>query len=147
MALYNLFEVALARLLLPLVAYFRTDTVAVFMFTAGGWGVAVADAILNNLLLQKLPQYVPDIDPQSILSVGAGGIKNAYQGEVLRGVQQAYLDGLHGSWALGIVAFGVTFLWALVPKWPGKLLPPSGEKQDAQANEEDESDRYARKVN
>lgn len=35
----------------------------------------MADAILNNLLLQKLPQYVPDIDPQSVLSVGAGGSK------------------------------------------------------------------------
>lgn len=103
------------------------------MFTAGGWGVAVADAILNNLLLQKLPQYVPGIDPQSVLRVGAGGIKNAYQGKVLGGVQQAYLDGLHGSWALGIAAFGATFLWALVPKWPGNLLQPSGEKHTAQA--------------
>ncbi|CRG83495.1 Putative HC-toxin efflux carrier TOXA [Talaromyces islandicus] len=122
-------------------------TVSFFMFTAGGWGVAVADAILNNLLLQKLPHYVPDIDSQSVLRVGAGGIKNAYQGEELRGVQQAYLDGLHGSWALGIAAFGVTFLWALVPRWPGRLLPPSGTKCDTQINERDMSDQSVGKVN
>ena len=94
------------------------------MFTAGGWGAAVADAILNNILLQKLPYYVPHVSPQTVLSVGAGGIENTYQGEDLIGVRQAYLDGLHGSWALGIAAFGITFLWALLAKWPGKLSAP-----------------------
>jgi MFS transporter, DHA2 family, glioxin efflux transporter len=67
------------------------------MFISGGPGVATADAILNNLLLKKLPDYVPDIDPQAVLAVGAAGIKDTYHGEVLSGVWQAYLDSLHGG--------------------------------------------------
>lgn len=93
----------------------------VFMLLAGGWGVAVSDAILNNLLLRKLPHYVPGINPHDVLGVGAAGIKDNYNGEVLKGVQLAYLDGLHGGWALGTAAFGVTLLWAMAPKWPGRL--------------------------
>lgn len=93
------------------------------MFLAGGWGVAVSDAITNNILLRKLPQYVPGIDPVAVLAVGAAGIKDAYHGDELLGVRKAYLDGLHGGWALGTAAFGVTFLWALLPRWPGRLTP------------------------
>jgi hypothetical protein len=94
------------------------------MLLAGGWGVAVTDAILNNLLLQKLPQYVDGIDPHAVLAVGAAGIKETYHGEVLKGVQQAYLDGLHGGWALGTAAFSITLLWAAMPKWPGRISAP-----------------------
>lgn len=98
------------------------------MLLAGGWGVAVTDAVLNNLLLKKLPYYVPGIDPQAVLGVGAAGINNAYFGDTLRGIQQAYLDGLHGGWALGAAAYGATLLWALVPQWPGRLSAVKGSK-------------------
>ncbi|KAM0820112.1 putative HC-toxin efflux carrier TOXA [Seiridium cardinale] len=100
------------------------STVSFFMFLAGSWGVAVSDAILVNLLLERLPYHVPGIDPEAVLVDGAAGIKNVYEGEVLMGVQLAYLDGLHGGWALATAAFGVTLLWALIPRWPGRLSPP-----------------------
>lgn len=96
------------------------------MLLAGGWGVAVTDAMLNNLLLQKIPQYVPGLDGHQVLAVGAAGIKDAFSGDALRGVRLAYLDGLHAGWALGTAAFGVTFLWALLPRWPGRLTAPPG---------------------
>ncbi|KAI1765517.1 putative MFS transporter [Hypoxylon sp. FL1150] len=102
------------------------STVAFFMLLAGGWGVAATDAVLNNILLQKVALYVPGLDGNEVLAVGAAGIKDAYGGEVLRGVRQAYLDGLHAGWALAIASFGFTFLWALVPKWPGRLSPAKG---------------------
>ncbi|KAH8880877.1 putative MFS transporter [Thozetella sp. PMI_491] len=110
-------------------------TVSFFMFLAGAWGVAASDAILNNLLLQKLPSYVPGIEPLAVLTAGAAGIKDLYHGEALRGVQQAYLDGLHGGWALGIASFGVTVLWALVPQWPGRL--PTLPENNAQGKDMD----------
>ncbi|KAH8651187.1 putative MFS transporter [Xylariales sp. PMI_506] len=109
-------------------------TVSFFMFTSGGWGVATTDALLNNILLRKLPHYVPGIDPRSVLDVGAAGINSVYEGEVLKGIQQAYLDGLHGGWALSTAAFGVATLWALIPKWPGRLLALGG--TSAEGNED-----------
>ncbi|KAJ6180173.1 Major facilitator superfamily domain general substrate transporter [Penicillium mononematosum] len=44
-------------------------------------------------------------------------------------------DGLHGSWAMGIALFGLTFLCALIPKRGGKV-PRPGEKggKDEQGN-------------
>ncbi|KAF7547655.1 hypothetical protein G7Z17_g7589 [Cylindrodendrum hubeiense] len=59
--------------------------------------------------------------PQAVLMVGAAAIKDTYDGDVLEGVRQAYLDGLHGGWAVGVVAFGIALLWAIIPKWPGRL--------------------------
>ncbi|CAH0018993.1 unnamed protein product [Clonostachys rhizophaga] len=103
-------------------------TVSFFMLLAGGWGVAVSDAILNNLLLQKLPTYVPSIDPHAVLAAGAEGIKDSYQGQDLEGVRNAYIEGLHGGWALGIAAFGMVFLWAFVPSWPGRLAKSENPK-------------------
>jgi hypothetical protein len=100
------------------------------MLLAGGWGVAVSDAILNNLLLKKLPVYVPGIDAHAVLAAGAAGIKDVYHGNTLIGVKQAYLNGLHGGWALGIAAFGISFLWALVPKWPGRLTKATQKMDD-----------------
>lgn len=96
------------------------------MLLAGGWGVAVTDAILNNVLEHKVPQYVPGLDGHTVLAVGAAGIKDAFTGDVLKGVRLAYLDGLHAGWALGTAAFGITILWALFPQWPGRLTAPVG---------------------
>ncbi|KAI1874082.1 uncharacterized protein JN550_002661 [Neoarthrinium moseri] len=114
-------------------------TVSFFLLLAGGWGVAVTDAILNNLILERTPRYAANVDPHAVLLVGAAGIHKAYSGEELRGVQMAYLDGLHGGWALGTAAFGVAVFWALVPEWPGKLAPPASDDDSSQTEEEKEA--------
>lgn len=81
-----------------------------------------AGAILNNLILQKVPVYVPGQTGEDVLSVGAGGLQAAFSGEELRGARLAYLDGLRGSWAMAVAMFGVTFLCALVPARGGRLV-------------------------
>ncbi|KAI1842238.1 hypothetical protein JX266_011523 [Neoarthrinium moseri] len=91
---------------------------------------------LNNLILERIPRYAANVDPHAVLLVGAAGIHKAYSGEELRGVQLAYLDGLHGGWALGTAAFGVAVFWALVPEWPGKLAPPASDDDSSQTEEE-----------
>ncbi|KAK7932074.1 hypothetical protein PG985_002786 [Apiospora marii] len=96
------------------------STVSFFMLLAGGWGVAVTDAVLNNMLLLRVPHYAPALDGEAVLAVGAAGIKDAFSGDILEGVRLAYLDGLHAGWALGTAAFGLACLCALLPKWPGR---------------------------
>lgn len=70
------------------------------------------------------------VDGHDVLSVGAGGLEAAFEGDLLRGARKAYLDGLHASWALAVALFGVTFLCALGPTGVGRLSPKKvpGEK-------------------
>ena len=92
------------------------------MMLAGGWGVAATDAALNNIILRKVPKYVSGLHGHEVLKSGAAGLQQAYSGEVLQGVRQAYLDGLRAGWVLGVAAFGMAVVSALFPQWPGKLV-------------------------
>ncbi len=101
--------------------------------------LAASDSIMNNLLLGNLPYYVPDIDPHEILEAGAAGIEGIYSGKVLQGVRHAYLDGLRGSWALGIALLGVTVLCSFAVKLPGRLalkgIAEDGGRRDMSSKE------------
>lgn len=79
------------------------------------------DAIMNNLILNKVPQYMPGETGADVLGVGAAGLASAFSGDRLRGARRAYLDGLRGSWAMAMAMFGITFLCALVPARGGRL--------------------------
>lgn len=85
--------------------------------------MGAAGAILNNLILQKAPVYMPGVIGADVLGVGAGGLQAAFSGDELRGARLAYLDGLRGDWAMAIAMFGLTFLCALVPARGGRLVP------------------------
>lgn len=53
--------------------------------------------IMNNLVLSRLPRYAPDIDPNTVLQIGAGGLQDTFSGETLRGTRQAFVDGRKGA--------------------------------------------------
>lgn len=63
------------------------------------------------------------VDGHDVLSVAAGGLEGAFQGDLLHGARSAYLDGLRASWAFAIALFGVTFFCALVPTGVSRLSP------------------------
>lgn len=48
--------------------------------------------------------------------------------------QRPYLDGLHGSWAMEIALFGVSFLCALISKREGKVSWPGDCEKDDQGS-------------
>lgn len=87
----------------------------VFQFVSAAYGVGAADAILNNVLLSSLAQYLPDEDPYEVLKLGSSALKTRFEGEKLRGARHAYIHGLHASWALAIALFCVASLASLIP--------------------------------
>ncbi|KAG6353572.1 hypothetical protein INS49_005534 [Diaporthe citri] len=99
------------------------STVLFFRFVSAAYGVGATDAILNNVILINAPGNIGGADRHDVLSVGAGGLEGAFQGDLLRGARSAHLDGLHASWALAIALFGVTFLCVLAPTGVGRLSP------------------------
>ncbi|KAI0465629.1 MFS gliotoxin efflux transporter glia [Xylaria cf. heliscus] len=110
-----------------------TATVLFFQFVAAAYGVGATDSILNNLLLSSLPRYLPGEDPLKVLSIGSSALQTRFQGQKLHGAREAYIQGLHGSWALAIALFGASFLASLIPKSGGPMIPrqtlPDQEKQ------------------
>ncbi|KAI1427622.1 MFS gliotoxin efflux transporter glia [Xylaria sp. FL1777] len=107
-----------------------TATVLFFQFASAAYGIGATGSILNNLLLLSLPEYLPGVDPYSILALGSSALQTQLEGDELRDVRLAYLRGLHGSWALAIALFGVASVAALVPKRGGQMLPPPQAQAD-----------------
>lgn len=90
---------------------------------------------MNNLLLKNIPKYMKGINPEEVIAAGSSGLEEVFSGSALLGARRSYLDGLHGSWAMGIALFGVTFLCALIPKRGGKVPRPGGQgRKDDQDN-------------
>ncbi|RYP74941.1 hypothetical protein DL771_002725 [Monosporascus sp. 5C6A] len=111
------------------------STVCVTQFYSAALVIAATDSIMNNLILKNVPRYVSGIDPHEVLLIGAGGLEYAFNGETLRGVRQAFVDGLKGAWALGVALFCVSFFCVFIAKWPGKLVPEVAEKDEGQAGD------------
>lgn len=101
-------------------------------FTTASLTIAASSAITNNLLLINLPIHAPSVNPKDVFSVGAYDLQKRFSGAELLGVRCSYIVGLRGAWALGIALFGIAFLAAFLPKWPGKIVPHS----DTTANQE-----------
>ncbi|KAJ5931925.1 Major facilitator superfamily domain general substrate transporter [Penicillium verrucosum] len=110
-------------------------TVLFFQFISAAYGVGSTDSIMNNLLLKNIPKYMKGINPEEVIAAGSSGLEEVFSGSALLGARRSYLNGLHGSWAMGIALFGVTFLCALIPKRGGKV-PRPGEQggKDDQGN-------------
>lgn len=85
--------------------------------TLGGaiW-IGAAEAAFTNTILNKLPFTAPSIDPKSIINIGVTDIRTVFPPDVVPGVIQAYLDGVHVNFALSIALAGVAFCFSLASK-------------------------------
>ncbi|KAK2764510.1 hypothetical protein FQN54_009205 [Arachnomyces sp. PD_36] len=99
------------------------STVCVTQFFAAAYVIAATDSITNNLILSNLPKFAPEVDPQTVLHAGAGGLQEAFSGETLLGVRQSYEVGLKGAWALVVALFCISFFCSFITKWPGSMAP------------------------
>jgi MFS family permease len=89
-----------------------------FCQTVGGaFFVSAGQSALANVLMTKLPQYVPNINPGSILAVGATELRDVFPAEAIPGIVHAYMDGLRATYLIAIVAGGVATIVSLGSKW------------------------------
>ncbi|PGH01262.1 hypothetical protein GX51_05317 [Blastomyces parvus] len=94
----------------------------VTQFFSAAYVIAATDAIMNNLILNNIPRYAPGVNPLEVIHIGVGGLQDVFTGETLRGVRQAFVDGLKGAWALIVVLFCISFLCAFITRWPGRMV-------------------------
>ncbi|KAH6646240.1 putative MFS transporter [Truncatella angustata] len=100
-------------------------TIIFFQFVSGAYGVSSTNSVLDNILIKKVVEYAPDISPVAVLEMGATGIREAYHNETFASIRQAFLEGVRASLILSCAFLGVSILWTLAPKWPGRLSRPS----------------------
>ncbi|OBT51784.1 hypothetical protein VE04_07384, partial [Pseudogymnoascus sp. 24MN13] len=93
---------------------------AMVLFTqtiGGAFFVSAGQTAFTNILLKRVQIYVPGIDPQRILAVGAGQIREAFEADVVEGVIRAYLDGLRGAFAIAVACAAIATLVGAGGKW------------------------------
>ncbi|KAJ5538318.1 Major facilitator superfamily domain general substrate transporter [Penicillium frequentans] len=105
-------------------------TVLFFQFISAAYGVGSTDSIMNNLLVQSIPRYMEGVGPEEVINAGSSGLQDVFSGSELLGARRSYLNGLHGSWAMGTALFGITFLCAFIPKQGSKIPRPGNRKED-----------------
>ena len=112
---------------IPIIATQATSSVAdlssatamvLFCQTLGGaFFVSAGQSALANVVLKKLPIYVPSVNPVEVFAVGATELKNVFSAAELVGIKHAYMDGLHAAWAIAIASAGVALVVSLFSKW------------------------------
>ncbi|PMD38673.1 major facilitator superfamily transporter [Hyaloscypha variabilis F] len=112
---------------IPIIATQATSSVAdlssatamvLFCQTLGGAVfVAAGQSALANVVLKKLPVYVPNVDPAKVFAIGATELKNVFSAAEMVGIKHAYMDGLHAAWAIAIASAGVALIVSLFSKW------------------------------
>lgn len=97
--------------------------ILVIQFYSASIGISAATAIINNILIQKVPVYAPGIAVAEVLSIGPYDLSSRFSGATLLGIKRAYIDGLRASWILSIALWGVAFFCTFLAKWPGHIVP------------------------
>ena len=97
-----------------------TTSTALMLFAqtiGGALFVGAAEAAYANTLIKKLRIYVPSVNPLSVISIGATQIRSSFTADVIPGIIQAEMDGVHVVFALAIAAAGVGMLFTIGAKW------------------------------
>lgn len=99
-----------------------------FQIIGGAFFVSAGQAAFANQLVRSLATTAPDLDPHKVLSVGATNIRKVFAPVQIPAIVAAYMHGLKVTFALVVASVGISFLFALMPKWE-KLRPTTAQSQ------------------
>ena len=89
-----------------------------FAQTIGGaFFVSAGQAALSNILISHIKTYDPTVNPQLLLATGATQLRDVFSAEQMVGILEAYMDGLHAAFAIGITLAGLATFISLASEW------------------------------
>lgn len=94
-----------------------SDTTTVFQFIGGAIGIATAQNIFANKLVESLPNRAPGVDAASVLAVGVTGLRSAFSPSQLSGILRSYMIGLKAAWLMSLALSAGAFVMSLLPGW------------------------------
>lgn len=101
------------------------------MNLGGSSFISAGQAAFVNTLIGRLPATAPGVDPLDVVTTGATDIRSVFSADVVPGIMEAYMDGIHIALVLPIVATGFAFVMSVFSKW--QKLPSSATKEAAVA--------------
>ncbi|KAI9691805.1 MAG: hypothetical protein M1822_007877 [Bathelium mastoideum] len=106
------------------------NAITIFFNTLGGAvSISAAQNIFLNKLIQELPKYAPDVNPQVVVAAGATHIREVVTPQQLPGVLAAYDKAVTTAFILPVVTGGICFLFSLLMEWrsvKGKKIIAAG---------------------
>jgi hypothetical protein len=93
-------------------------SVIIFLQTLGGaLFVSIGQNVFTNKLVQGLAKYVPELDPDIVLSTGATSIQQTINKADLPGVTLAYNDALTQAYLVAAIMAALTVIGSLAIEW------------------------------
>ena len=88
-----------------------------FQNLGGGITISLAQTVLQNTLMSKLPQLAPGVSAERVILVGATNLHRVFPGQVLEGILKAYEIAISQTFIIPIATAGLTFFSALFLEW------------------------------
>ncbi|KAH0848459.1 GliA [Fonsecaea pedrosoi] len=96
----------------------QVSAIVNFFVTIGGsFFISAAQSAFNNQLIRTLATTLPDIDPASVLTIGATQIRHAFTPTQVPAVIDAYMTGLKAVFAITIAAYGTSTIVGAFGSW------------------------------
>lgn len=92
--------------------------IIIFTQTVGGAiFVAIGQTVFTNQLVERLAEYVPGIDPHSVIAAGVTAIRKTIDPELLPMVAHAYSDALAQTFLVSAVTASATIIGSVFVEW------------------------------
>jgi hypothetical protein len=90
---------------------------AVFQMMGGTYFISAAQSIFANKLVGHLKVNVPEIDPTTVVGLGATQFRSMLPFTAISGVVLSYMQSLHIVFVLATVLAGVATVVSVAARW------------------------------
>ncbi|KAI3559054.1 major facilitator superfamily transporter [Colletotrichum abscissum] len=92
--------------------------IIIFTQTVGGAiFVAIGQTVFTNKLVESLVEYIPTIDPHSVIAAGVTAIRKTIDPSLLPAVEHAYSDALAQAFLVSAVTASATIIGSVFVEW------------------------------
>ena len=79
--------------------------------------VSAGQAAFSNQIISSLREHVPQVNPFSVIVIGATELRTVFRGPELAGVIDAFMDGIQVSFVVAIALAGLAVGAGFVVPW------------------------------
>ena len=89
----------------------------VFTTVGGAFFISAAQCGFNDQVIKELAKSLPEIDPATVLGIGATQIRVAFTASQIPAVLAAYMSGLRAIFTIAVGAYGLATMIGMLGNW------------------------------